>query len=233
MFIFINELIFALSYVTLIFVFLLCVWSFCKWLKPIKDKSVNQDEIDDFTQDKFELLNYTFLNIMHLLVHQKKVMETETQRAHSLIQDAALGLSNSFKLLQSLSSQQHMLITLMSKEHQMVDDKKSVIYQKVNEALNELAGIAPQIENAVNVGIRSLQFEDLTSQVLMGLQNNFDDIHELNGYFDTFSLHQKKWEQQLSIIGEECRRITKASQKMNENRSVIQSTMNEGEIDLF
>jgi methyl-accepting chemotaxis protein len=120
-------------------------------------------------------------------------------------------------------------------------DKMTVMMSHVEDVNNqttksveELAIIAPKITEAVCVGVRSLQFEDLTRQSLESLQRNVSSLHEISDALATFvknpyiAVHQ-----QLITLKTTCQQVYHETQQSEDSRSVKQLNMDEGEIDLF
>lgn len=108
------------------------------------------------------------------------------------------------------------------------------VNESTNDSVEELANMAPQIINAVSLGIMSLQFEDLTRQSLNSLQQNVTSIHTISDVLIQFnedtegSVHQ-----QLILLKGKCKDVYHATKSAEGVRSVKQSSMDEGDIDLF
>jgi methyl-accepting chemotaxis protein len=97
-----------------------------------------------------------------------------------------------------------------------------------------LRGIAPQIENTTALGIRSLQFEDLTYQSLNSLKSNTESIRQISDKLDCFNAeHQIGVIGQINSLKDTCQEILHSSMNENKTRSVTQSSMDEGDIELF
>jgi methyl-accepting chemotaxis protein len=120
-------------------------------------------------------------------------------------------------------------------------DKMSIMMEHVervnndtNMSVEELSLLAPKINDAVGVGIRSLQFEDLTRQSLKSLQNNLASIHTISDVLvnfektSTITVHQ-----QLITLKEKCQQVYEDTRVAESGRSVKQLSMEEGEVDLF
>jgi methyl-accepting chemotaxis protein len=100
--------------------------------------------------------------------------------------------------------------------------------------VNELSNITPQIANAAALGIRSLQFEDLTYQSLNSLKSNTGSIRQINESLNKFCNESKTYTQeQIDTFRDSCREITIKSKNQNQNRSVSQDSLDEGDIELF
>ncbi|MBA6234105.1 MULTISPECIES: methyl-accepting chemotaxis protein [unclassified Colwellia] len=104
---------------------------------------------------------------------------------------------------------------------------------KTNAIIEELAGLSPKIAETVAIGIRSLQFEDLTRQALSSLKSNTRTISALNKIIVGFEISKGNTYQELQALQHQCQVLIEQSQYDNERRSVSQSSMNEGDVELF
>ncbi|MCO4799542.1 MAG: chemotaxis protein [Colwelliaceae bacterium] len=103
-----------------------------------------------------------------------------------------------------------------------------------NESVEELAIIAPKITDAVSLGVRSLQFEDLTRQSLESLQMNVASLHEISDVLATFVKNPSIGvHDQLVNLKETCQQVYQQTQQAEDIRSVKQISMDEGEVELF
>jgi methyl-accepting chemotaxis protein len=97
-----------------------------------------------------------------------------------------------------------------------------------------LSILAPKIANATALGIRSLQFEDLTYQVLNSLKYNVESIRQINNELENFGINPEQSRvSQLQELKEKCLHIFSQTKLKNENRSVTQDSMDEGDVELF
>ncbi|MFT6086608.1 MAG: methyl-accepting chemotaxis protein [Glaciecola sp.] len=100
--------------------------------------------------------------------------------------------------------------------------------------VNELSNVTPQIANAAAVGIRSLQFEDLTYQSLNSLKTNTDSIRQINESLDRFCNESTTYSQEkFDTFRDTCRETIFKSKNENQHRSVNQDSLDEGDIELF
>jgi len=104
---------------------------------------------------------------------------------------------------------------------------------KTNTIIEELADISPKIADTVSTCIRSLQFEDLTCQTLYSLKNNMSTITSLNELINGFERGNSNPHQQLQLLQQQCQNLIEQSQHSDDNRSVSQSSMDEGDVELF
>ncbi|PKG81810.1 chemotaxis protein [Colwellia sp. 75C3] len=108
------------------------------------------------------------------------------------------------------------------------------VNNQTTQSVEELAIIAPKITEAVNIGVRSLQFEDLTRQSLESLQMNVSSLHEISDALATFVKNPNvAVHQQLISLKTTCQQVYQVTQQAEDSRSVKQLNMDEGEIDLF
>ena len=128
-----------------------------------------------------------------------------------------------------------MASTLEAKEKMtvMMSHVEQVNSQK-NTSVEELAIIAPQIVEAVSLGVRSLQFEDLTRQSLESLQLNVSSLHEISDVLATFEKNPSiTVHQQLINLKATCQKVYHETKQAEDLRSVKQLSMDEGEVELF
>ena len=154
-------------------------------------------------------------------------IRTEINKAKGIIAN----LRSSVEIMASAD----MTSTLEAKEQMsvMMSHVEKVNIQTAN-SVEELAVIAPKITQAVSLGVRSLQFEDLTRQSLESLQMNISSIHEISDVLATFNKDTNiDVHEQLLMLKSTCQNVYQATRKADESRSVLQLNMEEGEVDLF
>jgi len=107
------------------------------------------------------------------------------------------------------------------------------INKESSEIINNLAELTPQIDNTVITGVRSLQFEDLTNQTLTSVKYNLDNLTSLSHKLSQINLSDTDVSNTLQDILLNCQNVFDKTNEINEDRSVSQSSMDEGDIDLF
>jgi len=128
-----------------------------------------------------------------------------------------------------------MTSTLKAKEKmtEMMTHVEEVNHQTSN-SVDELAVIAPKIVDAVSLGVRSLQFEDLTRQSLESLAMNVSSLHEISDVLATFEQNPHiAVHQQLITLKETCQQVYQSTRVAEDSRSVKQLNMDEGDVELF
>ncbi len=99
--------------------------------------------------------------------------------------------------------------------------------------VEELATISPKISETVGIAVRSLQFEDLTYQSLSSLEHNLDSLKQLSTRIVQFDTQDKGASKQLKALANDCQNIIDRTHDMDSKRSVSQSSMDEGDVELF
>ena len=110
--------------------------------------------------------------------------------------------------------------------------------KKVNEESNkvvaQLVEISPQISEIAALGVRSLQFEDLVSQSLSSLQTNLSVLREISKHLTRIKLSSEKDVPKLPIdLQQLCKNLVIHSNDKDQQRSVSQMSLDEGDIELF
>jgi methyl-accepting chemotaxis protein len=107
--------------------------------------------------------------------------------------------------------------------------------QQISGTLGSISGITGEIDNSVGLAVRSLQFEDIVSQVVGYVQNQAGDIESVLGQMKTafaqpapsgdYVAHLQAMRAQLGEL--------LASQKAGRHMAVGQTNMQAGEVQLF
>ncbi len=105
------------------------------------------------------------------------------------------------------------------------------VNQDTQVAVNRLAEISPQIDETAAVGVRSLQFEDLTYQTIDALSKNIANLSALSQALQNVT--GENFLEQLELIRAQCQESVEQTRQDNLSRSVSQSSMDEGDIELF
>jgi len=179
------------------------------------------------------LLRETLSEVQKVLEQTVNIAESELSRVASLIKDAVSGMSTSFMHLQTLTFQQQSIIAVLLKQVQGIRDSKENTLD-LSKGVDELSLLTPKIDIAVGVGIRSLQFDDLTFQTIANLREELHGIKTLSHQFEELTqLSFTEDKEHLLQIKHHAQQIKQSMDKANQNRMVTQSTMDEGEIELF
>jgi len=105
---------------------------------------------------------------------------------------------------------------------------------KNNHVISELSLLSPQISDSVAIGIRSLQFEDLSNQSLHSLKENLQNLLTISHKMTNFENNTlDEFNYNLLHLHQECQELLKSTEQAADNRTVSQSSMDEGEVELF
>lgn len=150
------------------------------------------------------------------------------------ISDAKITIDNLRSSVEVMASAD-MTPTLEAKEKvKLMMDHVGDMNRKTQQAVERLAAISPQLTETAALGIRSLQFEDMTYQSVDSLNRNIGNLRDISGKLSTLDYSSKeKLIEQLEIIGLSCKAILNASEEANQSRSVSQASMDEGDVELF
>lgn len=99
--------------------------------------------------------------------------------------------------------------------------------------ITRAAEIGSQIDNSVGDAIRSLQFEDISSQALYAMKQNIDSFSEITDMVQIQGLNEEQMKEKLQYIQQRCQQLRTQSSKADSSRTVSQEDMEEGEIELF
>jgi len=165
--------------------------------------------------------------VQQVLKQLGDIVECELSRIASLVNDGSDVMLTSFMDLQALNEQQQRLIATLMR----TIDKTNVSSLKL---VDEIAFLAPKIDKAVGAGVRSLQFEDLTFQTITNLKNELNTINLITEQFQQLDkISSIKDTNTLLEIKNNIQQIKEKVISNNQTRTVNQSTIDEGEIELF
>lgn len=112
--------------------------------------------------------------------------------------------------------------------------------QSISDRLGDVSGLIREIDHNVSDAIRSLQFEDITRQLVEQVQNHLDNLNSLAGTMNRSSSHMM--EEPMTSAEDYRARMEVLRTKINEERARIESTrmrrvmaasMDSGDVDLF
>ena len=158
----------------------------------------------------------------------------------AVVDKAQVDINSAKKVVSEMASKD-MTETIQAKTH--VDDmlKDVEAYNEmIDTKLGDVSSLTNEIEYAVNLAVQSLQFEDVVTQVVQYSQDHIDRISTvaLNLNRDPVSIDEDEMDisdtlfNNLSSLNQSLQEL---QQQFNEpvNKAVSQSSMDQGDIELF
>jgi len=171
--------------------------------------------------------------VRNLSKHSDKFSE----EIKKVVGESRANIKNAKQMIEKMASRD-MNIAITSKSH--IDDMMgdiSTMNANISVQLSQVSGLSSQMEQAVGGAIRALQFEDMTCQQIEFLQSNAHHFQALSdevkiglGSFKISDIMMQKNELEAGV---QRFKDMQAQWKIKEKKAVSQSTMEEGEIDLF
>jgi len=124
--------------------------------------------------------------------------------------------------------------TISTKEQMtsMMEQMAEVNHQ-LNGGMNELSDIGQAFAHAIEDAVRSLQFEDMCTQILQSMQHNTRSMQELSVLARQLADSGQLDAQALRAFTEACQALQQRSRNQDARRAVSQQCMDEGDIELF
>ena len=124
--------------------------------------------------------------------------------------------------------------TISTKEQMtsMMEQMAEVNHQ-LNGGMNELSDIGQAFAHAIEDAVRSLQFEDMCTQILQSMQHNTRSMQELSALARQLADSGQLDAQALRAFTEACQALQQRSRNQDARRAVSQQSMDEGDIELF
>lgn len=103
----------------------------------------------------------------------------------------------------------------------------------MQDTIDGLSAISDGMDEAVANAVRSLQFEDITTQALQSVSGNIEKFNEISIELKMLSQNEESIESQLEHIRAVCGSVREEAAKVKKHRTVSQHDMEEGEVELF
>jgi len=107
------------------------------------------------------------------------------------------------------------------------------ISRNMSASILELSSMSDEMDIAMSNAVRSLQFEDMTSQALSSISKNIDQFDAISQQMHEVSYSKEPIISKLHKISVVCHAVREHTMSIGEHRTVSQETMDEGEIELF
>ena len=104
----------------------------------------------------------------------------------------------------------------------------------LNEKVMEISEIGGQLSGSVDQAVRSLQFEDISSQALTSVEHNINSLNEVSSLItNVVTSDHRVNETAAETCVQRCRELREVALQRNERRTVAQNDMDEGDVELF
>lgn len=104
----------------------------------------------------------------------------------------------------------------------------------LNDKVVQISHIGDELNGVVDTAVRSLQFEDISSQALGSMEHNVNSLNEVSSLLNGLVNHQNQIEPAaVDQCSQRCKAIRDEAQQRNQARTVSQNDMDEGDIELF
>lgn len=104
----------------------------------------------------------------------------------------------------------------------------------LNDKVVEISHVGDQLNNVVDTAVRSLQFEDISSQALGSMEHNVNSLNEVSSLLSNIVDHQHQINPQAADqCTQRCKALKVEAQNRNATRTVSQNDMDEGDVELF
>lgn len=179
----------------------------------------------------------------------------EAGRGFSVVADEVRGLSNrSREMNENIRTQVNLTKETITEARNIIHDmvaKDMTVHleanHKADNMLNELTeldskaennlrqldGITDEINSNVGIAVRSLQFEDISRQLIEHMQQSMDSM--LSGLESMVMATEKISHGQEKTASEYCNALSELSKNMSnlQHKPVLQGAMSEGDVELF
>lgn len=124
--------------------------------------------------------------------------------------------------------------TIATKEHmgEMLEEMAG-LNTFLSDRVEGLSSLGGEIGVATEEAVRSLQFQDITSQALASMHHNIGALNKISDASSRMVVRGELDEAAMAVFSELCLSIRNEAQERNQTRTVAQQDMDEGEVELF
>ncbi len=107
------------------------------------------------------------------------------------------------------------------------------VNSQLSGGVNELSDIGQTLAVAIQDAVRSLQFEDMCTQILQAMKNNTNAMQELAQLAQQLKSADSLDADTMKQFSKACNDLLQRSRELDSRRAVSQQSMDEGDIELF
>jgi len=164
-----------------------------------------------------------------------------SNQIHNVVAEAVSGIKEAREVIDSIASRDMRFVIDAKSKNTQLSEQICEIQNKSEESMYEVSAIAGNIDESVNAAIRSLQFEDIATQLAAHIIERTDNIshisNELSTVIESSELLMQQGDKSEFVEGvNNIRQVCKSSIEYIENikgSPVSQEKMDAGDIDLF
>jgi methyl-accepting chemotaxis protein len=187
----IDILFFQIKYLSAVFLVLLLL-IFIYLYKKYRSHEIHSSPVSLANKDTQveQEIRTTFSKISDLLMQQTNIVDTEIDRANILIKDAAIGISESFKHLKSLSDEQTSMLNIVLENHKgVVDENGTTLESFVHDSSETLEEFVQVIITTSKQSLEAMSFTDDMSNQLEGIFKLLGQVESLASQTNLLALN--------------------------------------------
>ena len=154
----------------------------------------------------------------------------------SEVMSGAVGkIHNAQKTIEHMASRDMMFAITSKQKVDATFDEMDLINEFVGETLNHVSDSTGEIAAKVNVAIRALQFEDIVRQLVEQVQRRMNGLSHVADKMDQLIKENVSTEEFQRVMGEIYMELgeLKSTTTSSDDKSVMQASMDAGDVELF
>lgn len=185
------------------------------------------------------------IELSETLGYEADIINQELDRVEGLVKDAVQLMTESFHNVLALSEQQKSLaeeaITspVISNAHPLAPEAGNAVggqaySRELGEKICRLSLTSADMCLAVDDAVRALQFEDMATQAIQSIHYNVNTIRRISELVPGLILPDGTVDDEIAEqLHGLCLELKEATKKRNSTRAVSQSSLDEGDVELF
>ena len=158
-----------------------------------------------------------------------------SEKISDVMSGAVEKIHNAQKTIEHMASRDMMFAITSKQKVDATFDEMDSINDFVGETLNQVSNSTGEITEQVNVAIRALQFEDIVRQLVEQIQRRMNGLSNVADRMDQCIKQNVSTEEFQQVMGEIYAELgeLKSTAKDSDDQSVMQASMDAGDVELF
>jgi len=158
-----------------------------------------------------------------------------SEKISDVMSGAVDKIHNAQKTIEHMASRDMMFAITSKQKVDATFDEMDSINDFVGETLNQVSNSTGEITEQVNVAIRALQFEDIVRQLVEQVQRRMNGLSNVADKMDQCIKDNVSTEEFKLVMGEIYAELgeLKSTTKDSDDKSVMQASMDAGDVELF